>query len=65
MEGSVKVEKYIMADDNRLNYCFVKKEELDNPNKDLKHLQTPQPNFRLVNHCKNISTNYFCFSSQI
>ena len=36
MEGSVKVEKYIMADDNRLNYCFVKKEELDNPNKDLK-----------------------------
>ena len=36
MEGSVKVEKYIMADDNRLNYCFIKKEELENPNKDLK-----------------------------
>ena len=36
MEGSVKVEKYIMADDSRLNYCFVKKDELDNPNKDLK-----------------------------
>tara|TARA_R110001592_G_scaffold58809_3_gene178020 strand:- start:1340 stop:1786 length:447 start_codon:yes stop_codon:yes gene_type:complete len=36
MEGTVKVEKYIMADDTRLNYCFVKKEELDNPNKDLK-----------------------------
>ena len=36
MEGSVKVEKYIMADDNRLNYCFIKKEELANPNKDLK-----------------------------
>ena len=36
MEGSVKVEKYLMADDSRLNYCFVKKEELDNPNKDLK-----------------------------
>lgn len=36
MEGSVKVEKYLMADDNRLNYCFVKQEELDNPNKDLK-----------------------------
>lgn len=36
MEGSVKVEKYINADDNRLNYCFVKKDELENPNKDLK-----------------------------
>ena len=36
MEGSVKVEKYIMADDSRLNYCFVKKDELENPNKDLK-----------------------------
>ena len=36
MEGSVKVEKYIMADDSRLNYCFIKKEELENPNKDLK-----------------------------
>jgi len=36
MEGSVKVEKYLMADDSRLNYCFIKKEELDNPNKDLK-----------------------------
>ena len=36
MEGSVKVEKYIMADDSRLNYCFVKPEELSNPNKDLK-----------------------------
>ena len=36
MEGTVKVEKYIMADDSRLNYCFVKKDELDNPNKDLK-----------------------------
>ena len=36
MEGTVKVEKYIVADDSRLNYCFVKKDELDNPNKDLK-----------------------------
>lgn len=36
MEGTVKVEKYIVADDSRLNYCFIKKEELDNPNKDLK-----------------------------
>ena len=36
MEGSVKVEKYIMADDSRLNYCFIKKDELKNPNKDLK-----------------------------
>ena len=36
MEGTVKVEKYIVADDRRLNYCFVKKDELDNPNKDLK-----------------------------
>jgi len=36
MEGSVNVEKYIMADDSRLNYCFVKKDEIDNPNKDLK-----------------------------
>ena len=36
MEGSVKVEKYIMADDSRLNYCFVKPDELVNPNKDLK-----------------------------
>jgi len=36
MEGSVKVEKYIECDDSRLNYCFIKKEELDNPNKDNK-----------------------------
>jgi hypothetical protein len=35
MEGTVQVEKYIDCDDNRLNYCFVKKEELVNPNKDL------------------------------
>ena len=25
-----------MADDNRLNYCFIKPEEFENPNKDLK-----------------------------
>lgn len=36
MEGTVKVEKYIMADDNRLNYCFIKPEEFENPNKDNK-----------------------------
>ena len=36
MEGSIKVEKYIDCNDNRLNYCFVKPDELINENKDLK-----------------------------
>ena len=36
MDGTVKVEKYIMADDSRMNYCFIKQKEIDNPNKDLK-----------------------------